>query len=456
MDRRPAALKLKTSQRAAADEAWLAGTALLQSGAQGANLVLEAELQRAVHSCRVAGLHRLAAAGYRTLQQLENLHASRSGFRLAGLSWDVYQWLAVAHALRTASDAVDVRWVGEARRGYTDVGSLGLFGLFTEAVASATGYAGVVTYFADTSASVWSLGDVAPGDAGRCRFAYVTPLELGEATVQHRSLSRGGLHLEHARAAANHRLGIGRHLVASVADGLAWTQPPLADLFATSLAAQLERIWAARDEDERRSGDDLVFLRATVEGATSTSLLLRAEQRLLHAVAPSAHAEFAYRQNLDLLSRSVGLGLWLIGRVVLSRPRTLQLLAIWSPDLAVPEDWFGRVNLALDQLLPSHLPGARGASASDAPDTARFDPLLLLARRLEQVLLAGASAASPLAMAGFLRDEADLQRNQLPTAAALLRRLRQAVAEDLPEAWLAARIYLAAAETRLQREAWLA
>jgi len=444
-------MKLKATQRTAADQAWQAAAALLQAGAQAASLVLLDELQRAVHSCRVAGLHRLAAAGSRAVQQMRYLHAQAPAFRLGTLSWDLFELLRVAHALRTAGDEVDALWIGEARRGYANIGSLALRGLFTEAIASATGYAGVVTYFVDAAGTLWSLGDIAPGDVSRYRFAYVMPFELGQTQVEHRALSRAGIHLENARAAANRRLGIGRALVAEVVDGVAWTEPPLAALFATPLRAQLERVWA----DERGAGDDLVLLHARISGATSNALLLRSDDALLRAIVASPSGELAYRQNLELLSRAVGLDVWLIGRPVLARPRTLHLLAIWSPDLAVPEEWRGRVNLALDRLLPSHLPAARGLPVKEAPGGTTLDPLLPLARRLEQVLLAGASAASPVAAPGFERDEAALQRNQLPTAAALLRRLRQAPPEDLPEAWLAARIYLAAAQSKLQREAWL-
>src|SRR5207248_9448281 len=124
------AQSLKPAQRAAADQAWDAASAMLNAGAQGASLVVLADLQRAVHSCRVTGLHRLGAAGARAIEHVRELHEQRPEFRLANLSWDIYQVLTVAHALRAATDAVDRRWIGEARRGYADVGSLNLFGVF--------------------------------------------------------------------------------------------------------------------------------------------------------------------------------------------------------------------------------------------------------------------------------------------------------------------------------------
>ena len=445
-------MKLKPKQREAADEAWQAASRLLDVGAQGASLVLIAEVQRATHSARVAGLHRLAGAGGRTAQQLSGLHAARPEFRLAALAADLHQLLLVAHAIRTASDEVDARWVGEARRGYTEIGDLRLWGLFTEAVASASGYAGAVTYLAAEDGSVWSLGDIAPGDAGRCRWAYVTPFELAEVSLTHRALGRAGLRLEHATAAANGRLGSGRRVIAELNDGGAWSEAPLANLWAAPLRAQLDRAWSVRDEEARRAGDDLVFLRATVAGATRDALLLWLPELVLRAVAPSAHTELAYRHNLQLLSRAVGLDLLVVGRAAYARPRTVQLLAVGGDGFTLPPDWQGRVNLGLDRLQAAHLPAGRPSALPAERTEAAPDPLLPLARRLEHVLLGGRTTASSAATSGFLRDEAKLADSQLPTAAALLRRLREAPSA---EAWLAARVYLAAAQASLQREAWL-
>jgi hypothetical protein len=451
-------VRLDPAQRAAADQAWHAAAALLDAGAQGASLVLNAELLRAVHSCRVAGLPRLSSAGLRTAQQLRDLHAERPEFRLSGLSWDVYQLLATAHALCSAGDTVDVRWVGEARRGYADVGSLRLTGIFSEPVVTTSGYAGVVTYLADHSGVMWSVSDVAPGDVERCLLAYVSPAPLGDVALDHRALSRAGMYVQRASAAANRRLGTGHGVSAASADGVDWSGPPLARLW-TSFEAQLERAWAARHDDERRTGDDLLFVRGRLAGATTDSVLLDVGAAVLQCVAPSAHRGLAYRHNLGLLARAAGLEVWAIGRIAFARPRGVLLLALGGSELLLPEAWRGRVNLGLDRLQPNFLSAAGGVA--QAHHTARevahgADPLEPLRRRLGQVLLAGRAAASSPTWSGFLRDEATLAHLALPTAAELLRRLRQAPEESLAEAWLAAHVYLSAAESRLQREAWLA
>jgi len=451
-------VRLKPAQHAAAEQAWRAAAGLLESGAQAADLVARAELLRAVHSCRAASLPRLSSAGLRAAQHVRDLHERQPEFRLASLSWDVFQVLRTAHVLRGA-ETVAARWIGEARRGYARIGSLRLAGVFTEPVVSGSGYAGVVTYLADESGQLWSLGDVAPGDAHRTQFAYVTPLELGELEIEHRWLGRGGLALEGATAAANRRLGMGRGLAASDVDGVGFDEAPLRGLFQRPLREQLDRAWAARGEDERHAGDDLLFARCSVFGASRDALLLQTDdsQVVLHATAPSGHAELAYRRNLQLLARAPGLGLWVIGRIVYGRPRTLALLAIGSSELRVPSEWGGRVNLGLDRLVPQHLPvGASGGTAlATEAEPAGVDPLDALERRLQQVLLAGRSAASSAAASGFARDEAALRRDQLATGAELLARLRQSERGGFGKAWLAARLYLAAASATLQREAWL-
>lgn len=447
----PLPAQVSPAQRAAAEQAWSAGRGLLESGAQAAGQVLLADLLRAVHSCRVAGLHRLSAVGLRVAQHVRDLHARRPEFRLAAFAWDAYQLLNVAHRLMSV-DAVGVEWIGVARRGYAEVLDLRLSGLFTEAVVSSSGYAGAVTCFVDQHGVLWSLGDVAPGDARRCLMAYVTPMD-------HRALCRAALAMERGTASDNRRLGSGRAVVAARIDGLAWSEAPPSALWAASLDAQIGRAFAARDAEQRVAGDDLVFLRGRVAGASRDALLIAlGGSTLLRGVAPSAHAELPYRRNLQLLGGAVGLEVLLVARVVFGQPRTLALLAVGGDGLRLPDEWRGRVNLGLDRLQPTHLPppGAPPAASSLREAEAPVDPLQSLARRLQQILLGGRSAVSAATWGGYKQDEATLRQRHMPTAADLLARLRESPPEGLAEAWLAARIYLTAAEAQLQKEAWLA
>jgi hypothetical protein len=267
------------------------------------------------------------------------------------------------------------------------------------------------------------------------------------------------MYVQRATAAANRRLGAGRAVSAASAEGVDWSDPPLLGLWG-SFDPQLERAWEARSDDEqRRAGGDLLFVRGTLAGATADSVLLQVGGLVLQCSAPGAHLGLAYRHNLGLLARAAGLEIWAIGRINFARPRGVFLLAIGGSLLQLPEAWRGRVNLGLDRLQPAYLPAPGGTSViapATVVATRASDPLEPLRQRLGQVLLAGRAAASPAAWSGFLRDEATLRQTALPTAAELLRRLREATGEDLAEAWLAANIYLTAAESRLQREAWLA
>jgi hypothetical protein len=460
-------IQLKQTQRTAVEQTWSAATAVLEAGAQSAGLVLIGELLRAVHSCRVAGLPRLSAAGLRVAQQMRDLHAQRPEFRLGSLTWDLQDLLTTAHALRSG-DASDSVWIGSARRSYIEVGSLQLIGLFTEPVVTPGGFGGVVTYLADQSGVIWSLGSIAPGGAERCQWAYVTPVDLGEDSPEHRGLCRGGLSLEHATAAANRRLGTGQRVVAVPLDGCAWSEPPLARLFDTPVSVQLDRAWAAREAtaEDRRAGDDLLFVKGRVGGAYRNALELHVGSRMLRGIAPSAHAELAYRRNLGLLAATPGLSVMLIGRISYGQPRTLRLLAVGNApgaeSLRLSEELHGRVNLGLDSL---PLADARPASlARPTLSDEVFDPLDPFRRRLQQLLLGGTSTLSPHTWSGFARDEAVLSRSHMPTAASLLHRLREPPPFDLDpaarrthlaQAWLAAQTYATAAESSLQRSNWL-
>ena len=463
-------VRLEPAQRAAAEQAWHAAAALLESGAQGAGLVLVGEVLRAVHSCRLAGLPRIANAGVRVAQEVRDLHAQRPEFRLAALTASVFELLATGSTL-LGCDEVSQHLIGVARRAYADIGVLHLSGLFTEPIVSTSGYAGVVTYLVDESGMIWSLGDVAPGGAERCQFAYVTPLDVGEVAAEHRALSRQGLRLEHASAAANRRLGSGRGVGAAIADGARWEDAPLAGLWNTSLEAQVQRAWAARERlaDERVAGDDLLFVRGTVIGARDDALELLCDGLVLRAIAPSAHRELAYRHNLRVLANARGASLLVVGRIAFARPRTLQLLAIGGTTVHVREEWNARVNLGLDRLGRDEVRSAGpypevGGGVRAQREEVGVDPLDPLERRLQQVLLGGRTALSPSTWSGYRRDERALAQRQLATAAQLLRALRSVATEPadaatrqtrLAQAWLAGRTYLGAARAHLQRGAWL-
>ena len=224
-----------------------------------AGVVARGEILRAVHTCQVIGLHRAAAAGLRVAEGLARLQADDPEFRLVELRKDVAEALRVARRISRGDASTEV--IGVARRAYEAVGGLRLFGLFTEPIIARSGYAGVVTYFVDRDQRIWALSDVLPADADRAVDAYANGAALGDVALSHRAASRAGLHIGDARASRDGRLGRGQQVRAVGAEGAAWTEPPIDDLFRVPLADQLARIWRSSEllGDRSTSGRVIPF-----------------------------------------------------------------------------------------------------------------------------------------------------------------------------------------------------
>jgi hypothetical protein len=436
---------------------------LLAAGARAAGTLSTAELLRAIHSCRLAGLPRLAGLGHRLWSHLRDLREARPQFRAEALREDWLQLLGLAHRLGGPGPP-DPTWLGTARRAYRPVGSLRLHGLFCEAVTSAAGYAGVVTYLAEPNGRLWTLSDVLPGPPARVRGAYRAGVDLGGVNPSPAELCRAGLFLSGATGSADGRLGAGQQVQAARAGPSRWDEA----LFAAPPGQQLDRAYRALAGDGRRGGDDLLFLHARLDGPAAWLLgpggevLGRACLR-----APSDHEELLYHANLTMLSACRGLEVRLVARVDPDRPGWLLPLALEGP-LAFPEEWQGRCNLGLDRLVRAHLPEGGSGSAPAPPPASPVEcgPLELLRRPLTRVVLGGRRA---LPSAGVARECARLREYAMPGAAQLLAglwrncvpaerdlggRLTAPDAGPLARAWLAAGTYERAARLRLHRRHW--
>ncbi len=475
------AVSLRPAQRQAAEEAWRAATSLLETGAGAADAVIEGELLRAAHSCRVASLPRLASASARVAERVRQLRAEAAEFRLDALAADLFDLLATARAL-LAAGPVEASWVGRARRDYRPVPPLRLTGLCSVPIVSADGFAGVVTYLLGADRRLWTVANVAPGGPARCAAAYREPFQVGDVAHPHLALGRTGLHVQGATGSADGRLGTGQGAAAVRAAGAAWDGDPPARLWAEPLAAQLDRAWAATDAAGRRAappraGSELLFLRCEVAGVRENALVLDGGEGVgdLAGLAPSDHAELAYRANLRLLGCAPGLPLLVVGRVLPDRPRSLALLAAapapggaGRPALRLPPAWAGRVNLGLDALQRAYVAGAlprpAALAAEDEIEPER-DPLDALLRRVRRAVVGGRATLAEAAWSGVTAEEAALARRHMPAGAGALEALRQAAAsraagtagerrDRFALAWLAARAYQLAAASRLQRLAW--
>jgi hypothetical protein len=461
--------------RAAADAAWQACALLLDIGAVSAGLVVQGELLRAAHACRLAALHRSAAALTRAAQRLAELHGGRPEYRLDFLVGDVTDALTSALVIARAAGAVPRSAIGVARRTYLPVGSLHVAGVFSEAVMSAAGYAGVVTHLVDGSGALWTVGDVTPGGPERVAASYAAPVEVGDLAVSHQGLGRSSAYLQRVTGSADGRLGTGGDVGAVRAGATTWDAGPVGDLWARPVPNQLDAVYAALGVDRtlRRAGWDLLFLDGVVLGVRQAALVLATPAGEVACYAPSDHEELPYRRNLRLLGSAPGLSLRVVGRVLTERPRALALLAAGphlaaaepdSPALTLPPELLGRANLGVDVLQSAHLSGAERAAvelpaasaAAPAPD-----PLDPLARRLGQALTGGRVTQAESAWADIDRDAALLRRRQLGGAAMRLEALRAASLRGVPDArhrfalaWTAARTYQMAARNRLSRTSW--
>jgi hypothetical protein len=111
------------SQRDAARRLWHAAAAVLALGATATGAMQQADLLRAVHSCRIEGLYRAASVGVRVVQGIRDLRDDRPQFRLAALTNGLCDLLLVAWRLSTDA-RVSLAVVGQARRRYAAIGNV--------------------------------------------------------------------------------------------------------------------------------------------------------------------------------------------------------------------------------------------------------------------------------------------------------------------------------------------
>lgn len=457
-------------QRSAAEALWAAGAAVLDAGIEGAGAVLQAELLRAAHAARLGGLPRPAAAAVSVVNGLRAARSADPAHRLGDLTAAVRELLATAHRLPDANDSELTALRGTARQAYVPDGSLRLYGLFTEPLITAGGYAGATTWAAAADGRLYTVSDIAPGGPGRAAAAADRTVRLGDTALTHRELSHAGLALSGATVSPTGRLGAGAAVKAVRAAGAAWTAEPLGALWAVPAAEQVARALRARapGAETSHAGADLLFLDVTILGATRETggdcLLAACDGLTLRLTAAHDHPALAHRDNLRMLAALPGARLRIVGRLVPApRPR-LHLLAIAHP--ADPER---RIDMGLDRLQRADLPTLPPPPTGPDPSGEPLDqaPLHLLHRRLEQAVAAGRRF---LAVPGSLSSDAHrLRRSALPTAADLLAALQQAATERardpfgrlLPadtthfaRAWLGAALYAEAAENSLCAAAW--
>ncbi|MFI6144937.1 hypothetical protein [Streptomyces sp. NPDC051109] len=474
----PAPEALTAAQLVAAAALWRAAAEALAAGATAGGAVVQAELLRAAHTARLAGLPRAEAAALRVVRGLRAARERSGGHRLADLTAAFRELLHTAALL--ASGTAGAALTGAARRAYRPGGSLRVYGLCREPVLSATGYGGVVTHVLASDGSRHSVSDVRPGGLARARGAGSASVALGGAALDHAGLARGGLRIAGATVSADGRLGAGRGVRATPLRGVPWTEEPAAALFARPAAEAVAAQLADRDADPDGAGPALIGCEIAVVGAAGEDLLVRevrAGAPLLRLRAAHPHPELPHTANLRRIAAHPGLLLRVLGRPDLDRAATLRPLAVGPVPgaqytLRLPEEWLGRADLGYDVLQGSHFPpGAAAApSATEGPDVLADSPLWRVRRLLESGVAGGrravaetARGAEPRAAYGPLRRAGFTAAAELAAALAAeadhrprdpFGRLANPSPDAYAQAWLATATHLAAAERSLVAASW--
>ncbi|MGW6243240.1 hypothetical protein, partial [Streptomyces roseolus] len=374
------AASLTPAQTRAGAALWQAASEALAAGVTAGGTVVQAELLRAAHTARLAGLPRAEAAALRVVRGLRNAREQGRGQRLSDLTAAFRELLAGAFAL--ASGAAGPGAVGGARRAYEKGGSLRVLGLCREPVLSATGYGGVTTHLLGPGGAFHTVSDVRPGGIGRAKGAGTASVALGGAVLDHAGLARGGLLIAGATVSADGRLGAGRSVRATPVRGAAWSEEPVAALFARPVREAVAAALDAGAEPAGGTGPELLGCDVEVLGAAEDHLVARVLDGgpLVRLRVAHPHPELAHTANLRRIGGHPGLLLRVLGRPDPDRAATLRPLAVApvpgaSPTLRLPEEWLGRADLGYDRLQGDHFPRLGAGAAAPAPVPGGPDPL---------------------------------------------------------------------------------
>ncbi|MGX1509917.1 hypothetical protein [Streptomyces collinus] len=463
---RPSAAQVR-----AAGGLWAAASAVLAAGAVAAGAVPQAELLRAAHTARLAGLHRAegaALAVVRHLRATRDPQGAHRAHRPDELVAALRELLLVTHRLKAADPAPEL--IGGVPHNHRPDGPLRLYGVCREPVVGPGGAGGVVTHLVDDAGRWYTLRDVGPGGPARARRAGTAHVAVRSFLSDHERLSRGGLVVTGAVVAPDGRLLAERGVRATFAAGRPWadavpaTAAPdrLGSVHAPPLTGCDVRIVAADGED--------VLVRVLTGDAPGPTVRLAPAHR---------HPALAHTANLRRLSACPGLEVRVLGRVDPGRFATLRPLAVGpvpgaATTLRLPRQWRDRADLGYDLLADAHFPA--GAHCPPPPRTAAadarpVDPPLRRIRDLVELAVTGGrrAAAEPAGDGDRAGHVAALRRGGFTTGADLFAALGAVAARRPRDAfgrparddqdqyaaqWLATAVYLTGTEAALARGLW--
>ncbi|MFF9489721.1 hypothetical protein [Streptomyces sp. NPDC014676] len=444
----------------AASGLWTAAAAVLSAGTAGAGAVLQAELLRAAHTARLAGLHRAEAAALDVVRHLRDERDPYGPRALTALVDALRELLLVTHRLRSADP--DPALIGAVRPHHRPDGPLRLYGVCREPVIGPGGLGGVVTHLVDDEGHGYTLPDVKPGGPARARRAGTAHVALRSFLSDHFRVSRGGLIVTGAVVAPDGRLLPEPGVRAAFAAGRPWP-PPDPDPDGAGPTGPL----ILRDvEIAATDGEDLLV--RVLPGRAGGPVRLAPAHR---------HPALAHTANLRRLGGHPGLRIRVVGRLDPDRVTTLRPLAVapvpgTGATLRLPDDWQGRADLGYDHLRDDHFPADPPSPPEPAPAGPVDDSPLWRVRRLVELAVAGGRrAAAESARGDDLRGHAAvLRRDGFVTGAALAAALGAVAADRTRDAfgrldegdpdrytaqWLATAVYLTGTEAALRRDNWL-
>ncbi|MFD6188960.1 hypothetical protein [Streptomyces sp. NPDC060275] len=472
----PAALPARgpsAEQVRAAEGLWAAAAAVLAAGVTAAGAVLQAELLRAAHTARLAGLHRAEGAALDAARHLRDARDPQGAHRVHRPAESVAalrELLLVTHRLKAADP--DPELIGAVHRNHHPDGPLRLYGVCREPVVGPGALGGVLTHLVDDAGRWYTLRDIGPGGPGRARRAGTAHVAVRSFLSDHERLSRGGLVVTGAVVAPDGRLLAEPGVRATFAAGRTWAGAgPTGAVDGTGPASPL----AGCDVEIVAADGAEVLARVRTDDGSGPVVRLAPAHR---------HPTLAHTANLRRLGACPGLRVRLLGRVDPRRVTTLRPLAVGpvpgagAATLRLPEEWRDRADLGYDRLRDAHFPAkAPGPSPSPSQspltdaDARPVDSPLRLVRDLVELAVTGGrrAAAEPARESDRGGHVAALRRGGFAAGADLFAALGTVAARRPRDAfgrpagddrdqyaaqWLATAVYLTGTEAALRRALW--
>ncbi|QDV47712.1 hypothetical protein Enr13x_76230 [Stieleria neptunia] len=440
----PSVIEITDAMRDAAGRCIDAIEWMLRSGARRCGVVLQSSLLRAAHQCRAAGLVHLSSAVLSVVEGVVRLRAQSGNTDVAQLQSDLARAVVLARCVLRQPSA-DLETIGQVRRSFEPVDVSRLVSLLAEPIVTRSGYAGVCVYLMADDGGVYQVSEVRPGEAELASQAYRGGFELGGTTISAFQLCRSDVDVQNMTASPDRRLGRGsktRWAVRKQTAGPIDASPTWKKRFGRSLADQVDQLFAVQKSvgPTAAADNDFVAFGCQVLGRHEDAVLVKADDvsRPLRLRIALDTDQVPYRENLELLARSPGLELFVIGRVRRHQAGSIDALAIRvearreesddDPRLELPDSWRNVCQLGLDRLERHFF--SRTDPEADAPSLAAaedargqtepsVDGVAGLARQQLALVLGGRGSVASPASAGHRRMIRTLTRQMLPTAAKL-------------------------------------